>query len=100
MAEMSVFWLRLAVLLYGAGLIDAILFLLKRRADSSRIAQVCFQIAAIFHFVSIVEHSIALRHLAAKDDQELKDLGIDAARKSPLETFLERRNAARKNSGL
>lgn len=74
MAEMSVFWLRLAVLLYGAGLIDAILFLLKRRADSSRIAQVCFQIAAILHFVSIVEHSFALRHLAANNFFETASL--------------------------
>ena len=40
-----------------------------------------------------------LRHLAAKDDQDLKDLGIDAARKSPLEAFMQRRDAARKNSG-
>lgn len=64
---MSVVWLRLAVLLYAAGLADAILFLLKRRKESSRFAQICFQAAVLLHFVSIVEHSVALRHLAANN---------------------------------
>jgi predicted transcriptional regulator len=39
-----------------------------------------------------------LRHFAAKDAQELADLGIGAQRKSPIETFIQRRDAARKNA--
>ncbi len=37
-----------------------------------------------------------LRHLAAQSDDELKDMGIAAARKAPLEQFIEKREAARK----
>ena len=37
-----------------------------------------------------------LRHLAAQDQIELKDLGVRAERESPLETFIRRRDAARR----
>lgn len=40
-----------------------------------------------------------IRHFAAKDAQELADLGIGAQRQSPIETFIKRRDAARKNAG-
>ncbi len=36
-----------------------------------------------------------LRHLAAQSDEELKDMGIAAARKAPLEQFIARRDAAK-----
>ncbi len=36
-----------------------------------------------------------LRHLAAQSDDELKDMGIAAARKAPLEQFIEKRDAAK-----
>jgi hypothetical protein len=39
-----------------------------------------------------------LRHLAARDEGELADLGIKAARQKPLETFIEKRDAARRQS--
>ncbi len=39
-----------------------------------------------------------LRHLAANSDDELNDLGIAAARKPPLERFIEKRDAARRRS--
>ncbi|MCP4419831.1 MAG: CBS domain-containing protein [Chloroflexi bacterium] len=35
-----------------------------------------------------------LRHLAAKDGDDLKDLGIKAEREAPLETFIRRRDKA------
>ena len=35
-----------------------------------------------------------LRHLTARDEQELKDLGIKAEREAPLETFFRRRDEA------
>lgn len=74
MPETSVIWLRLAVLLYGVGLFDAILCILNRRAESSRVAQLCFQTAAVLHFVSIAEHSFVLRHLAANNFFETASL--------------------------
>ena len=41
-----------------------------------------------------------LRHLAARDDGDLNDLGIKAAREAPLQTFIQKREAARRRSGL
>lgn len=37
-----------------------------------------------------------LRHLAARDNDELSDLGIKAARQAPLDAFIQRREAARR----
>lgn len=39
-----------------------------------------------------------LRFLAAKDQEDLKDLGMKADRQSPVEAFLERRDAARERN--
>ena len=39
-----------------------------------------------------------LRHLAARDEGELKDLGIKAERESPMETFIRRRDEALKRA--
>jgi predicted transcriptional regulator len=39
-----------------------------------------------------------LRFLAARSPEELRDLGIHAARQSPLEVFIQRRDAARKKN--
>ena len=36
-----------------------------------------------------------LRHLAAQSDDDLKDMGIAAARRAPLEQFIARRDAAK-----
>ncbi|NCF65713.1 MAG: CBS domain-containing protein [Anaerolineaceae bacterium] len=35
-----------------------------------------------------------LRHLGARDENELRDLGIQAERESPIETFMRRRDEA------
>jgi CBS domain-containing protein len=39
-----------------------------------------------------------LRHLAARSNEELQDLGVAAARKTPLESFIEKRDAARRRA--
>ena len=59
------------------------------------------------HHASGVEYPAAsisyrhlVRHLAARNDQELIDLGIDATRLSPLEAFVQRREAARRKADL
>ncbi len=58
MAEMSVIWLRVAAALYSLGLLHAILTLVRRREHLFRIALGAFGLAAVFHFVSIVEEGI------------------------------------------
>jgi len=39
-----------------------------------------------------------LRHLVAETNDDLKDLGIKAARRAPLETFIEKREAAQRRN--
>ncbi len=48
---------------------------------------------------AMISYAHLVRHMAARNDQELKDLGIEAARQSPLEIFIQRRDAARRNAG-
>jgi ABC-type uncharacterized transport system permease subunit len=71
---MSVFWLRVAVVLYAAGLLDAILTLLRRQTRLFRVVLPLFQAAAVLHFVSVVEHSVALGHVAANNFFETASL--------------------------
>jgi CBS domain-containing protein len=56
--------------------------------------------AGIIYPAALISYRHLVRHLAARDESELKDLGIDAERKSPIEVFNERRDAARKKAGL
>ncbi len=56
----------------------------------------------LMHHASGIEYPAALitykhllRHLAAQSEDDLKDLGVAAARKAPLEDFIQRRDAAR-----
>src|ERR1041385_6465044 len=58
MAEMSVIWLRVAAALYSLGLVHAILTLVRRRDHLFSIALGAFGLAAVFHFVSIIEEGI------------------------------------------
>lgn len=44
---------------------------------------------------AVITYRHLIRHLAAKDGNELRDLGIKAERKLPLQAFIERRDAAR-----
>ena len=46
----------------------------------------------------ILTYRHILRWMAARSDDELKDLGIQADRLSPLDTFILRRDAARKKN--
>lgn len=58
MAELSVIWLRVAAALYSVGLLHAILTLVRGREQLFRPALWTFSLAAVFHFVSIVEQGI------------------------------------------
>lgn len=65
-----------------------------------RVAYMNHNSAGIIYPAASISYKHLVRHLAAKDDSELKDLGIKAERKSPLEIFMERRDEARKQAGL
>jgi CBS domain-containing protein len=47
---------------------------------------------------AMLSYKHLLRHMAMKDEAELRDLGIEADRQSPLEAFIQRRDAARRRS--
>ncbi len=51
--------------------------------------------AGISYSAAVLTYKHLLRHMAAENDNELADLGNQAARKGPLESFIERRDAAR-----
>lgn len=67
MQEMSLFWLRVAAALYSAGLLHVLYFLLRRGNTLYRPALTAFSVAAVFHFVAIVEQSMVNGRLAAQD---------------------------------
>jgi predicted transcriptional regulator len=51
--------------------------------------------AGVTYPAAMITYRHILRHLAAQSDEELKDMGIAAARRAPLEQFIERRDAAK-----
>ena len=70
------------------------------RDKNIRVAYMNHNSAGIIYPAASLSFRHLVRHLAAKDESELKDLGINAERKSPLEQFIERRDEARKKAGL
>jgi len=64
-----------------------------------RIAYILHNSAGIIYPAAFISYRHILRHIAAKDENELKDLGLAAERKSPIEQFIERRDEARKRAG-
>ena len=70
------------------------------RDKNIRVAYMNHNSAGIIYPAASISYKHLIRHLAAKDESELKDLGINAERKSPLEQFIERRDNARKQAGL
>ena len=63
MHEMAVFWLRMATALYGVGLLHVMAVLLRRREGFLKPALFAFLVAAVLHFVAIVEMTVSLGHL-------------------------------------
>jgi len=70
------------------------------RDKGTRIAYMLHNSGGIIYPAAFISYRHILRHMAAKNEEELKDLGLEAARKSPVQTFIERRDAARKRAGL
>ncbi len=65
-----------------------------------RVAYMLHNAAGIIYPAAYISYQHILRHMAARDESELKDLGIAAARKSPIEIFIEKRDEARRKAGL
>jgi len=61
-----------------------------------RAAYMTHNSAGIIYPAAMISYRHILRHLGAESEADLKDLGIEAERKSPLEVFTERRDAARR----
>ena len=70
------------------------------RDKDIRVAYMNHNSAGIIYPAASISYKHLVRHLAAEDESELKDLGINAERKSPLEQFMERRDEARRQAGL
>lgn len=70
------------------------------RDQSIRVAYMNHNSAGIIYPAAMISYKHIVRHIAAKNESELKDLGIKAERKSPVEQFIERRDEARKKAGL
>jgi len=70
------------------------------RDKDIRVAYMNHNSAGIIYPAASISYKHLVRHLAAEDESELRDLGIYAERKSPLEQFIERRNEARKQAGI
>ena len=47
---------------------------------------------------AVITYRHILRHLGARSEDELRDLGARAARQSPLESFIQKRDAARNDT--
>lgn len=65
-----------------------------------RVAYMNHNSAGIIYPAALISYRHILRALAARDEKDLKDLGIAAERKSPVEQFIERRDEARRKAGL
>lgn len=65
-----------------------------------RVAYMTHNSAGIIYPAALISYKHILRHLAAKDESDLKDLGLAAERKSPIDTFIARRDEARRKAGL
>lgn len=70
------------------------------RDKKIRVAYMNHNSAGIIYPAALISYKHIVRHLAARDDSELKDLGLAAERKSPIEIFIEKRDQARKKAGL
>src|SRR6187401_2143762 len=68
MQELSIFWLRTAVVLYSLGLAHALITVLRRETTTwFRAAFGAFIVAVILHAVSLVERWFAVGHIPAEN---------------------------------
>jgi CBS domain-containing protein len=60
----------------------------------TRIVYITHHAGGIEYPAAYLTYKHLLRHLVARDGEDLKDLGIKAEREAPLETFIRRRDEA------
>lgn len=65
MIETSVLWLRAAAFLYAAGMVHALIFVLRRSTALFPAALGAFRVGVLLHGVAIVELGIRVRHIPA-----------------------------------
>ncbi|HSO13037.1 MAG TPA: CBS domain-containing protein [Anaerolineales bacterium] len=65
-----------------------------------RVAYMTHNSAGIIYPAAMISYKHIVRHIAAKDESDLRDLGIAAERRSPIEQFVHRRDEARRKAGL
>jgi len=63
MHDMGIFWLRVATVLYGVGLLHAMAVLLRRKSGFLKYALLAFQAGVVVHLVAIVELTMEIGHL-------------------------------------
>jgi CBS domain-containing protein len=68
--------------------------------QGNRIAYMMHNSGGIIYPAAYISYRHIMRHMAAKDESDLKDLGLAAERKSPMEQFIERRDEARRRAGI
>jgi hypothetical protein len=65
------------------------------RDQGVRVLFLMHHAAGVVYPAAYISYRHILRHLSARTPEELRDLGLQAERKSPIEIFIERRDAAR-----
>lgn len=65
-----------------------------------RVVYLMHHAGGIAYPAAVLSYQHLLRHLTARSDEELNDLGIKAARQAPLDEFIQKRDAARKRAGF
>lgn len=66
--------------------------------QSLRVLFLMHHAGGIEYPAAVITYKHILRHIAAQNSEELRDLGIKAARQSPLDTFIQKRDEARRNA--
>jgi CBS domain-containing protein len=63
-----------------------------------RAAYLMHNSGGIIYPAAMISYRHILRHIAAQSEDELRDLGISAERRSPIDVFIEKRDAARREA--
>ena len=67
MADSSIFWLRIAALLYAVGMAHSLILILSRTGPFYKIALETFRVGVVVHFVALVDLSRAEGRLPVED---------------------------------
>ncbi len=65
-----------------------------------RVIYLMHHAGGIAYPAAVLSYQHLMRHMVARSDEELNDLGIKAARQAPLDEFLQKRDAARKRASF